>query len=395
MLNPLARSFRVVAEYTYDWESWIGPLGEPIWINPAVTRLSGYEVSECMAMEDYPLPMIYARDRRRMRNLFASALAGSSGNDIEFRIAHKSGELRWMAVSWQPMLDDRGQTLGYRTSIRDIQQRKTEETQLRRREARHRRREEEVRQRAEQLEQLVRERSDEVLRLEEQRSHMIKLAALGELAAAVAHEINNPLAGIKNAFRILRDHAPESQHELLSLVDSEIDRVSSIVRQMHQLYRYQPMPRSKFDMRHAIEGVCRLLEPDFAEHGVAWRWSAVCNVAVVLPEGDVKQVLYNLLRNAIEASPRGGTVQVSLEATDEQVRIVVRDEGAGIAPEVLPHIFEPFFSTKREATHSGLGLGLSVSRNLVNAFGGTLEAESAPGKGATFCAVFPRDSSGF
>src|SRR5581483_2672494 len=77
------RWFRAVADYTYDWESWIDPSGQTVWINPAVGRLTGYTVAECLAMPKYPLPIVGRADRRRMRDLSASALAGTSGNDVE------------------------------------------------------------------------------------------------------------------------------------------------------------------------------------------------------------------------------------------------------------------------------------------------------------------------
>ena len=126
--------YRAIAQYTYDWESWIGPRGKVRWINPAVERITGYSVRECMQMSDYPLRMVVPGDRSRIAEALHSAARGSVGNDLEFRVLRKDGALRWVAMSWQSILE-RGRRRGYRTSIRDIDQRKAFEQALH--EARH------------------------------------------------------------------------------------------------------------------------------------------------------------------------------------------------------------------------------------------------------------------
>jgi len=123
--------YRAIANYTYDWETWIGPDNAVRWINPAVERITGYSAAECLAMPDYPLSIIYEKDRLAMAQHLASAERGDSGNHEEFRIRRKDGELRWGAVSWQPIEDENGAADGYRTSVRDITDTKHIETELR------------------------------------------------------------------------------------------------------------------------------------------------------------------------------------------------------------------------------------------------------------------------
>ena len=123
--------FKAIAEYTYDWESWVDPRGKLIWINPAVSRLTGYTAEECMTMADFPLPLVDRKDRRRMTRLFGDAVRGTSGNDEEFRLRCKDGSLRWAAISWQPIYDAAGSSLGHRSSVRDITARKQAEEALR------------------------------------------------------------------------------------------------------------------------------------------------------------------------------------------------------------------------------------------------------------------------
>jgi len=122
--------FRAIADYTYDWEIWVGPPGRVLWTNPAAQRVTGYSIKEIMAMSDYPGSVVYEQDRDRIERAFRSALKGSTGNDVQFRIVRKDGKIIWGEISWQPIYDDDGNSLGHRESIRDITSRKEAEEEL-------------------------------------------------------------------------------------------------------------------------------------------------------------------------------------------------------------------------------------------------------------------------
>ncbi len=372
--------FRAVADNTYDWESWHDPGGRLVWVNPAVERMTGRTVTECLAMPGYPLPLVLDEDRGSVARAIADAQREVPGEHVEFRLRHRSsGDVRWMSLCWQPMYSTTGQHLGFRTSIRDI----TERQHLR----------EQLRLHADHLEQLVEQRTSRLQQLERRSRQMEKLAALGQLAAGVAHEINNPLAGIRNAFELIKvGLSPTHRHfELLELIDREIERVSGIVHQMYQLYRRHPQPASDFDLNRTVEEVVYLLEPVADKHHVQLRCDlASGTMAVKLPEGEVKQILYNLVRNAIQASPAGGEVVVRVQADANETTVQVRDMGPGISDDLLPHIFDPFFSTKHADAQAGMGLGLSVSRSLIEAMGGRIEVQSSAGLGSEFFACFPK-----
>jgi PAS domain S-box-containing protein len=130
MTRMTDQCFRAIANYTYDWEVWVGPTSRVLWTNPAVERVTGYSIKELMAMSDYPTPVVYEKDRDRMDRAYRSALKGSTGNDVEFRIERKDGKIIWAAISWQPIYDDKGNSLGHRESIRDISARKEAEQAL-------------------------------------------------------------------------------------------------------------------------------------------------------------------------------------------------------------------------------------------------------------------------
>ena len=122
--------FRAIADYTYDWELWIGPSRRILWTNPAATRVTGYTIKEILSLKDYPASVVYEEDRDRIVRAFRSAVHGSTGNDIEFRIVRKDGKIIWVAMSWQPIYDTHGHTLGHRESIRDISERKKAQLEL-------------------------------------------------------------------------------------------------------------------------------------------------------------------------------------------------------------------------------------------------------------------------
>ncbi|HOW54052.1 MAG TPA: PAS domain S-box protein [Syntrophorhabdaceae bacterium] len=123
-LRESERLFRLIADYTRDCEHWFGPDGKLKWVNPSILDLTGYSVDECMNMDGYPFPLIFEADREKVSQYFDAALKNMTRNDLEFRVRCKDGTVKWVAISFQPIYDDRGENLGHRSSVRDITDRK-------------------------------------------------------------------------------------------------------------------------------------------------------------------------------------------------------------------------------------------------------------------------------
>jgi signal transduction histidine kinase len=242
-----------------------------------------------------------------------------------------------------------------------------------------------------------RERADELARLlvevqtaQQQLVQASKLGAVGELAAAVAHEVNNPLTGILGYADLLLSELPEddARHDEVVVIRDEAIRARSIVKALLEFARPRPPQRISTDLSALARSTVELVR--FRTQGVGIR---VVEAYAELPRLEVdpdalKQVLLNLMNNAIEAMPQGGELGVSTRSGEGRVGIVVRDTGLGIDGRTQTRIFTPFFST-RSATGDGTGLGLSVSLQIVEGHGGSIEVESAPGRGAVFTVWLP------
>lgn len=212
----------------------------------------------------------------------------------------------------------------------------------------------------------------------------------------MAHEINNPKAGIKNAFQILKNESGGNDEELnlIQLIDKEIERIARVLRQMTQLYRPGIAPASKFDLREVIEQPATLLSGESASRGVQIVIQSVLKYRTAhIPEMEFRQIMHNLLLNAIEASQEDSQVTVTIaESGPETISITVRDNGTGIDPSLHSKIFEPFFRRKIRRTEPGSGLGLAISKSLASAIGAGLEHVTDDKPGATFRVSVPRPS---
>jgi len=224
--------------------------------------------------------------------------------------------------------------------------------------------------------------------LERRLSRAQNLAAMGRMTATLAHEIKNPLAIIRGSARRLSKLEPEAKSLSDSVVE-EVDRLSATVNRYLQFARGDGEGVTT-DARGAVAATLTatvdLLEDEFRTRRVALvREPEFQEASVRLDDASLKQVWLNLVQNALEASSEGGRVRVRCVVEGGRARVTIADDGAGIAPDVLARVGEPFFTTRAQGT----GLGVHLSRQLVQRAGGTIEIASRAGAGTTLQVVFP------
>lgn len=231
-----------------------------------------------------------------------------------------------------------------------------------------------------------RERQAEVASRMEQTD---KLASMGRLAAGLAHEIRNPLAGIAGAIEILRDECPDdpTKHVYAQML-ADLTRINTAIESLLNLARPSSPNLATTDVGQLLDDALQLLRPMLQRRGISVRLEVAAGLPEFLLDPDrIRQVVVNLVRNSAQAIDRDGQIVVRCTTFPggDGVIIAVEDDGPGIPADVIGRVFDPFFSTKL----SGTGLGLSVATSLVEQHGGRLEVKSDPGEGTTFYVLLP------
>lgn len=228
--------------------------------------------------------------------------------------------------------------------------------------------------------------------VEERLTQAEHLAEIGKLAASLAHEIKNPLAGISGAIQVIRDKmSPEDPNRsIIGEIVSQIHRLDAAVRDL-LLYARPTMPRKmEMSLSDAVRRVLMVLAEEPALQHVIVESSYHENSFIWADGSQVEQLLLNLLINAGHASYAGGQIKVLIRPHGEMVHLSVIDSGTGMTPEVRDRAFEAFYTTKTRGT----GLGLSICKRIVDTHGGTIDLESTPGKGTTVHVHLPASESG-
>ncbi len=355
--------FRAIADSTYDWETWVGSDGQTRWINPAVERFTGYSVDECLVMPSYPLCLVHPPDRASITEALRSAAQGSAGNDLELRVEHRDGSVRWAAMSWQSLITAGGRVLGYRTSIRDIADRKRSEGRL--------------------LEALRRAQASELAR--------------ATLLASVSHELRTPIHNLLGYAELLARRKLDSESKkqvriileqgavLLSLVDDLLDVSAAETRRVAR-------PCERFDLRAVVENVSESHRARIEGKGL--------QLGLELPSKSVpcksdragtEQVLRILLDNAAKYTNHGH-VMICVRPTEDGAIVDVKDSGMGIDPSELSEIRRAFVRGGDASLRGidGLGLGLAIADRVCARMGATLTITSELGVGSCFSLRIPK-----
>jgi PAS domain S-box-containing protein len=357
--------YRIVADFTYDWEYWKNLDGTLRYVSPSCERVSGYQPEDFIQRPDLFREIIVPEDRDLWEAHDCDALENPGPREVQVRVQRPDGTIRWIEHVCQPVTDDAGEFIGIRASNRDITERKQAEIQ----EQQHR----------------------------EDLARVGRVATLSELTGTLAHEIIQPLMAIMNnsqaARRLLDNLDPDlgEVKEILEDITRGSERASGVIQQLRQHLKPGPPELTQLDINDLVQSLIPLVSRQAAVNHI----NLVCQLTRGLPpiignRIQLEQVILNLVINSIEAikgmadGPRKIVLQTDRE-DEHKLRVSVMDSGPGVKPEDLKLLFDPFFTTKKE----GMGLGLSISRSIIKAHRGRLWAAPNPGGGTALHLTLP------
>jgi len=363
-LHEIEVRMRLAVE-SADFGIWIRDLvRDEIWATDEWRALFGFPDTERLKL-DRILERIHSEDQDKFRSVLKNATEGGASYEGEFRVVLPTGEVRWIGSHGHVEFDGTGKPILVRGVSHDITARK--------------------------------EAEQETQNLRREIAHVGRVSMMGQLASALAHEINQPLGAIlrnaEAAELFLQNGSPDLEEIRAIFADIRKDnqRAGSVIDRMRALLKRQNLDKRSVDVSELVGEVVALVHSDATarhvkfEVAVADRLPPVCGDVVHL-----QQVLLNLIVNAMDAldEAKAGDRRVSVTASlggPQTIEIAVSDSGCGIPADKLTHIFDPFFTTKPK----GMGMGLPISRTIIEAHHGRLWEENRPGGGASFRFTLP------
>jgi len=322
---------------------------------PSKEEVIGREITE----------LVSSQDRKRIREDLKHTLSRGSVRDLEYTFMTDDGYEFPVEVSSSVVLDAEGNPALFVMEAKDITERKMMENQLK--------------QYSERLEKLVEEKTRQLREAE-------RLAAIGELAAMIAHDLRNPLMGIAGAAYYLKEklepEADEKTKEMLSIIKECIEYSNKIV---NDLLDYSGEIKLELEDTNPRKIIVEALAQISIPKNIRVINSVKAKPRIKVDVNKMKRVIVNVIRNAIDAMPNGGTLRIESRSTKGEWKLSFKDTGIGIPEEIKEKLWKPLFTTKAK----GMGLGLAICKRIVEAHGGSISAESIPGKGTTLTVSIP------
>ncbi|MBY6037399.1 PAS domain S-box protein [Fictibacillus nanhaiensis] len=345
LLEESEARYRLLAENAMDMITTHSADGTFTYVSPACETLIGRKPEELIGQTGYGI--LHPDDEEASRKGHEQLMQGPSTATVQFRLQHKDGHFVWLETSCKSIADETGEVVEIIGVTRDISDRK---------------------------------KSEEMLRQSD------KLSIVGQLAASVAHEIRNPLTSLKGFVQLFQEREQVEAAHYYNIMYKELNRIDQIMGQLLLLAKPQAKAYKKTSLKELVDFVTILLEPEAFVQNVKIQ-SDVCETLplVMAEENELKQVLINVIKNAMDSMTDGGIIHIQSEQKDNKIHLTVKDQGCGIPADRLEKIGEPFYTTKEKGT----GLGLMVSTKIMKEHKGELTFHSLEGEGTTVRMILP------
>jgi PAS domain S-box-containing protein len=349
---------------------FVGKDGHLLEYNKAFKERTGYTDEELKDMKF--LDFVHPDDRTIIGEKYGTRRPEEAYPLVfEMKEISKNGEPLPIQVSVSAY-KKKGKVIGIEVLHRDIAERK--------------RMEEELRRYSEHLEELVAERTKELRQAQERILESERLAAVGKAASMVGHDLRNPLTGIANAAYYLKKHlrsnTDEKTREMLGIIEKSIEHSNGIISDLLEYSREISLDLTENSLKSIIKDSLLLVK---IPENIRLTDTCQSELRTIVDLEKMKRVCINIIKNAIDAMPQGGTLTIASRGSNGKLEITFADSGVGMSKEVLERLGTPFFTTKAK----GMGLGFSICKRIVEAHGGRISVESAVGKGTTFTIIVP------
>lgn len=326
--------------------------GEIIFLNQAWQQMTGYDIEECLGTM---YNQYFDQEEHVVQHLLSVIKEHKDEGRVELQLLHKEGKKVWGDVHYKLYFDEQHQFTGGIGTVADITKQKQAKLEL--------------------------ERSNQQLQMQAQ-----KLAVAGQIAAGIAHEVRNPLTSVNGFLQLMKTQYPE-RTDYFDIIFSEIKRIDFVLSELLVLAKPQSVQFQEVQLHDLLEQVITLLKTNAILSNIDLKQPFKKHDAgtILADANQMKQLFINLIKNAIEAMPEGGSIYISTEKVMNEWKIIIQDEGKGMSEEDILKIYDPFFSTKKEGT----GLGLTICATILKDHHGRMDVKSELSKGTAFDIYLP------
>ena len=366
-LKKSEENFKAIANYAASWEAWFSKEGKLLWMNSYSEQLTGYTPEEYMAA-DKALPMIIAKeDIERISLVFQRAMNGGSGDNVETRVPRKDGSKFWVSISYRPILDANGKSVGFRTSARDITKRKT-------------------------IEEKFKIQNEELMRMNSEKDKFFSI---------IAHDLRSPFNGFLGLTELMVTDINKMTLDDINQIAANLNKSSkNLYRLLTNLLEWSKMQRGlitfipeKISLNEIIDESLKMYSFSAVKKGIEISEDIQNGIFIKADKAMMETIIRNLVSNALKFTNKDGKVIVKCGKSEGNVIITIKDTGIGMDKEMCENLFKLDKQTKRNGTDNepSTGLGLFLCKEFVEKHKGEILVESEEGKGSEFKIILKAD----